>query len=334
VTAADADSINYYVIEVAPGTYTNDFSDVTSPMTIEVTPGDTAPVVLDATVPPTDLKGIITTSASLTVNGLTFEGAAIDPGDGSNGAGIRDQAGTALLDVENSIFENDQDGILADAQTTIGESVIIGGSTFISDGFDAGGGTCPSSGCDHAVYVGAVNSLSVSGSVFCGTSVGHDIKSRAATTTITDNQIYDGAADSAFNCPAGSTSYAIDLPNGGVGIISGNTITQGPSTLNPTMVSYGEEGLTYSDNSLLLSNNDLTSTGVSGAFGVNDQTSPCVPVQLQNDSFSGIDTPVNPPSCAESVADSPSVPEPSSLLALMSALVGCFAIGARPRLRT
>jgi hypothetical protein len=84
----------------------------------------------------------------------------------------------------------------------------------------------------------------------------------------------------------------------------------------------------------LLSNNDLTSTGVSGAFGVNDQTSPCVPVQLQNDSFSGIDTPVNPPSCAESVADSPSVPEPSSLLALMSALVGCFAIGARPRLRT
>ncbi len=40
VAAANADSNanNYYDIHVAPGTYTNDFSNVTRPMTIEVDP--------------------------------------------------------------------------------------------------------------------------------------------------------------------------------------------------------------------------------------------------------------------------------------------------------
>jgi hypothetical protein len=104
VDAADADPNNYTVIEVAPGTYTNQFSVVTTAMTIEVNPNDFGQVLLLATVPPTNLKGIITTDASLTVNGLTFEGAAVNAADGSNGAGIRDQPGTTTLNVENSNF--------------------------------------------------------------------------------------------------------------------------------------------------------------------------------------------------------------------------------------
>ena len=69
----DANPNNSYDILVAPGTYINDFSNVTRPMTIEAaTPG--SQVLLLATVPPPNLKGIIWTDSSLTVNGLTFKG--------------------------------------------------------------------------------------------------------------------------------------------------------------------------------------------------------------------------------------------------------------------
>ena len=64
---------NYYDIQVAPGTYANDFSVVTRPMTIEVDPRRTgSPVLLEATVSLPNQKGIILTFASLAVDGLTF----------------------------------------------------------------------------------------------------------------------------------------------------------------------------------------------------------------------------------------------------------------------
>jgi len=325
VQFADTHTGASYTIEIAPGIYVNDFSVVTAPMTIKAAPG--GPVVLDATASPPNGKAIITTSASTTIIGLTFENAAVTPSQGSNGAGIRDQAGTTQLIVENSIFRNNQDGILADADST--DTVSISGSSFIGNGFDAGGGTCPGTGCDHAVYINALNSLLVTGSVFCGTHVGHDIKSRAATTTITGNQLYDGAADSAINCPAGSTSYAIDLANGGDAIISGNQIIQGMNTENRIMVTYGEEGLPYTDNVLLVSNNSFVGTGVPNSVGVNDTR--CIPVQLRDNTFVDVATPVNPASCAVYLGHA--VPGPSGFLMLLSGLVGYFSLCAlgRPR---
>ncbi len=323
VQFADTHTDTYYTIQIAPGTYVNDFSVVTAAMTIKADAGGA--VILDATASPTNGKAIITTTASTTIIGLTFENAAVGSSAGSNAAGIRDQAGTTSLIVENSVFRNNQDGILADADAA--SNILISGSSFIGNGFDAGGGTCPSGGCDHAIYVGAVNSLTVTGSLFCGTLVGHDIKSRAATTTITGNQLYDGVADSALGCPAGSTSYAIDLANGGDGTITGNQIIQGPGTENSIMISYGEEGLVHSINKLLVSDNKLTSTGVPNSIGISDR--PCVPVTLQNNTFQGVDSPVNPAGCATYVSQP--VPEPSSLLMLLSALAGLFAVCAPGR---
>jgi hypothetical protein len=139
-------------------------------------------------------------------------------------------------------------------------------------------------------------SLTVSNSVFCGQLIGHDIKSRAQITMIENNQLYDGAADSAVGCRGGSTSLAIDLPNGGNATVSGNQIIQGATTQNYKMIDYGEEGLGYSNNNFLVTGNSFTSIGTPNATVVYDPD--CVPVQLQNNNFAGITTVVDPVACA------------------------------------
>ena len=78
VDAANADTNlnNAYDVQVLPGTYTNDFPTVTRPVTIEVDPCCAGQaVVLNATIDLPNQKGIILALASLTVNGLTFQGA-------------------------------------------------------------------------------------------------------------------------------------------------------------------------------------------------------------------------------------------------------------------
>lgn len=86
------------------------------------------------------------------------------------------------------------------------------------------------------------------------------------------------------------------IPEGGVAAISANQIVQGAASPNFKMVDYGEEGLSFSNNSLLLSDNVFinyapNSTGVYDPNGV--------PVQLMNDTFQGVATPVSPSDCAD-----------------------------------
>jgi hypothetical protein len=187
---------NTYQINIAAGTYPDDFSTVNQPTSITAI-GGTA--ILQANIPPPDLKGIITTNTSLSVNNLAFQGAAISPGDGGNAAGIRDQSGGATtLHVENSQFIGNQNGILTGG--SLGqETVEIINSFFL----DNGGPNGPS----HALYVGDALSLLVSGSTFCGTNVGHDIKSRALSTTVQNSTMYDGATGSAgMGCSSAGTA--------------------------------------------------------------------------------------------------------------------------------
>jgi hypothetical protein len=293
-SAADADTNpgDAYDIQVAPGTYTNDFPSVTRPMTIEVDPSRAgSQVVLKATVPLPNEKGIILSTADLTVNGLTFNGAEISNDLGGNGAGIRDQNlnTPATLIVENSTFVDNQEGILTGYNTA--QSISIINSTFKNNG------NPNQNYFQHALYVNYAGSLTVTSSTFCGQLIGHDIKSRAVVTVISDNQLYKGQADPAIGCRAGSTSLAIDLANGGIATIAGNAIIQGPAAQNDTMVDYGEEGLIYSANSLLVSDNSFTNTGSNPATAIYDPD--CIPAQLTGDTFTNISTVVNPSSCAD-----------------------------------
>jgi hypothetical protein len=286
---------NYYTINVVPGVYQNDFLEVTRPVTIQVDPAFPGKqVVLKATIPLPNEKGIILTTSSLQVNGLVFTGAWIDESLGGNGAGIRDQNyqnTPASLVVENSVFINNQTAILQGDD--VAEVVAIINSEFKNNGVSH----------THAVYISEAASLTVTDSFFCGHLVGHNIKSRAAVTTLIHNRIYDGAkAPANSGCRIGSSRGAIDVANGGIATIRGNLLVRGAATSMPQIIRYAEEELGYypgsyygyGANSLYVADNHFVSTAPS-AIAVYDPQ--CVPARLINNSFSGIDVVLDPPDC-------------------------------------
>jgi hypothetical protein len=289
---SDTDSNNYYKIWVAAGTYTNDFSTITRPMTIEVDPASPGKVLLHATIPLPNEKGILLNMSSLTVNGLTFQGAAIANSRGGNGAGIRDQSrGPTSLIVRNSTFINNQEGILTGSgQSSFSETVEILDSRFINNG------NPDPNVFQHGIYINDAASLLVNNSLFCGQLIGHDIKSRARRTIVKNSRIYDGAAAPADGCPsAGSTSFGIDTPNGGVVEIFNNRIIQGPHTENVNMIAYGAEGLKYDNNSLHVFDNIFSNTA-NHSTGIYDP--PCTMVHLKGNKFSNVEVEVSPQGCS------------------------------------
>jgi hypothetical protein len=102
-----------------------------------------------------------------------------------------------------------------------------------------------------------VRSLTVTGSYLWGADVGHELKSRAATNTITGNRIADQDA---------AASYSIDLPNGGRSLIAGNVIIQGPNSENSTLVSFGAEGFTDGSRTVWVVNNTFVNRRPTGTF--------------------------------------------------------------------
>lgn len=283
---------NYYVINAQPGTYLNDFPTVNHAMTIQRDLTKTGFVVMQATVPLPNQKGIILTNANLTVTGLRLTGAWIDNSLGGNGAGIRDQnmSPNAKLVVIGTQFDGNQEGILTGynpAQTVQLSWVKVKNN-----------GNPDPNWWQHGIYIGGVKSLSVDNSVFCGQLIGHEIKSRAASTTITKTKIYDGATDTADGCRASSASYAIDTPNGGVVSISSNTIVQGPDTQNNSIIAYGEEGMKFTTNSMSVANNTINSSGVN-ATGIFIPNCPVKVENLSTNTITGVNTVINPAGCIQ-----------------------------------
>ena len=231
IAAAIAASKNGDTIAVQAGTYYNDFAQISKNITI-VGVGGMANIV--ATTQPSNGKGIFVIDGDVRIENMSFSGATVPDG---NGAGIRYQSGN--LTIVNSYFHDNQNGLLANPNST--GTITITGSEFAKNG--------TGDGYTHNIYVNDLAKLTITDSYFHDASIGHQIKSRAQVTVITDNRIYDGAAG------GGTGSYSVDVPNGGQVTITGNIIQQSSATDNPAIIHFGGEGGPYSGSSLLISDN-------------------------------------------------------------------------------
>jgi hypothetical protein len=181
-------------------------------------------------------KGIFVTEGSdITVRGITFADASVI---WHNGAAIR--ASGANLTVERSRFLNNENGILAGGGP---DSVVR-----ITDSEFIGNGACINA-CAHGVYAGApIYLMEIRRCVFLDTKIAHHIKSRARNTVVRDSRIEDG--------PNGTSSYLIDVPNGGNVLIQGNTMEKGLHTSNPAAaISLGVESVTNPTGTLIVRDN-------------------------------------------------------------------------------
>jgi len=237
IATAVAASHDGDVVQVAAGTYTNDFLDFSDSITLQAVGGM---VVINATVSPPNGKAIITEGAigaNVTISGFEISGAVVADG---NGAAIRYQGGNLTL--TNDYIHGNQDGILAGTPAVAGTGTIsIDSSEFASNG--------SGSGSTHNIYVNDVALLQITNSYIHDAVVGHEIKSRAENTVITGSRIDDG--------PTGTASYSIDLPNGGNATITDNVIQQGPQTQNSGIIAYGEEGSLHTGTTVLVSGNTI-----------------------------------------------------------------------------
>jgi hypothetical protein len=240
IAAAVAASLDGDVVEVAAGTYTNDFLEITTRITIE---GVGGMVHIVATDPPSNGKAVLTTDTDVTLINIELSGAVVSDG---NGAGIRYQGGNLTLD--HVFIHDNQDGLLGAADPT--GSITIKNSEFSNNG----SGT----GATHNIYVGAIDTFSITDSYIHDAVVGHEIKSRAANNIIKNDRIANG--------PNGTASYEIDLPNGGNATIQNNVIKKGPNAQNPFFISYGEEGNTYGTATVSVASNTILNDARASTF--------------------------------------------------------------------
>ena len=222
-------------IDVQAGTYVDDTVTVTHDLEI-VGIGGRADFTVTHAID--NGKAIIVVAAGANVNiaNLGFIGARVAD---QNGAGIRHEG--ADLVVTNSLFRDNENGILTN--WVAGATLTVDRSEFDHNGLGEAGRT-------HAIYATGIASVTVTNSYFHDTEHGHHIKSRAAVTTVIGNRLIDGD---------GTSSYSIDVSNGGIAMIQGNYIEQGEKGENATLVAYGAEGNAYATASLTVTGNVLVS---------------------------------------------------------------------------
>ncbi|BDT66020.1 hypothetical protein os1_01710 [Comamonadaceae bacterium OS-1] len=220
------------LIEVDAGEYVGDVAVWTQPnLTLRAVGGR---VRLQANGAAAEDKGIwVVRSPKFTVEGFDFEGAQVA---GRNGAGIRFESG--WLVVRNCSFTLNEMGLLTSNDPNA--VLEVENSEFAYN--------MRPDGHNHNLYIGQIARATITGSYLHHARTGHLLKSRAAQSNILYNRLTD---------EGGSASYELEFPNGGVAVVVGNIVQQGPLTENPAVISFGAEGYTWPVNQLSLAYNTL-----------------------------------------------------------------------------
>ena len=221
------------VVEILAGTYRGDVAVWTRDrLTIRSVGG---PARLIAEGASAEGKAIwVIRGGRVIIENIEFSGTRVADG---NGAGIRFEKGR--LTIRHCVFTDNENGLMAgndpEAELNIEDSEF--GHNGAGDGYT------------HNLYVGRIHRLSVIGSYFHHARVGHLLKSRAAESFIAYSRLTDEEG--------GSASYELEFPNGGEVHVVGNIVQQGRDTQNPTLISFGAEGLSWKRNTIVLSGNTL-----------------------------------------------------------------------------
>lgn len=189
-------------------------------------------------------KGLwVVQGSNTTIENVEFSRAKVTD---RNGAGIRAEG--AGLTLRKCSFHDNENGILA--ANNAASSILIEHSSFRNNGYG--------DGKTHNLYVNRVDRLTILFSSFVGAKVGHQVKSRAKHTTLMYNRMLD--------LEEGNSSYGIDLPNGGLCVVVGNQVHQGPRALNTGLVAFAAEGAIHPTNELYFAHNTLVNERASGTF--------------------------------------------------------------------
>jgi hypothetical protein len=182
----------------------------------------------------------------IVVENVEFSGAR---SRSRNGSGIR-FFGTNLT-VRDSYFHDNEDGVL----TYIAPQgdILIERSVFARNG--AGDGQ------SHNIYIGKVRSFTLRFSHSHDSKAGHEVKSRARINRIEYNRLTDEGD--------GTSSYLIDIPEGGYAYIVGNVLEKGGRSQNPNAISYAAERKDVAEGGLWVVNNTFYNRYLDAIFVAN-----------------------------------------------------------------
>jgi hypothetical protein len=185
---------------------------------------------------------IVTQGANMRIENIEFSNARVND---ENGAGIRVE--NPGLTVCNCSFHDNEDGMLG------------GGGTLVVEYSEFNHNGLTDLGRNHNIYVDTGDRFIFRYNYSHHVEIGHLVKTRARENHILYNRLMDEGT--------GSSSYNIDVPDGGLTFIIGNLMQQGPSTDNSMMVSYGTESLgSGRTHELYLVNNTLVNDAGFGGF--------------------------------------------------------------------
>ena len=251
LAAAQAAATNGAVIEIDAGVYVDDVTVWRqNNVTIRGVGGGRAHIQGNRVIPfnGTDRDNgmglMVIRGTGIRVENIEFSGARVVD---ENGAGIRNQGRD--LTICNGYHHDNEDGFLGEALGTL----LVEYSEFSFNG------ECPPGGCNHNLYIDGGDRLIFRHNYSHHAIIGHTLKTRAAENYILYNRLMDEQT--------GSSSYNIDVPNGGLTFVIGNLIQQGPNTDNSQMLNYGTEGLSGGrTHELYIVNNTFVNDMGSGGF--------------------------------------------------------------------
>ncbi|MCX6154696.1 MAG: right-handed parallel beta-helix repeat-containing protein [Candidatus Kapabacteria bacterium] len=206
-----------------------------------------------------------------TVEGIEFSEASVVD---QNGAGIRFE-GTNLT-VRRCFFHDNEDGILAGDNAN--STILIEFSEFRKNGFG--------DGQSHNLYINHIKQLIFRFNYSHLAKVGHNLKTRALSNYIYCNRLMDE--------DSGTSSYLIDMPNGGKCYVAGNVMHQGLLTENKKLISYNFETPPNPEQKLYFINNTMVNDCQSGPFlSIKPGITTCI---FKNNLIAGKGVPIDVPS--------------------------------------